>query len=259
MSESNQTDLTRRQFVGKSAAIAAATIAPGVMLYGTAEARKLEDLGIPASSDVRWGMLIDTNKCEKGCNDCVSACQSENGWGGENSNEKLSSPEQKAQWIRKVDLKDTTTGHTQSLPVMCQHCENPPCVDVCPTTASMKRADGVVLVDRHLCIGCRFCMMACPYKARSFVHESLTDQKPHAPRGKGCVESCNICVHKLDALEIGVSNATTACSASCTKGAITVGDLNDEKSEIAQQLKKHKTTQIRADLGLNTGVRYRGI
>jgi molybdopterin-containing oxidoreductase family iron-sulfur binding subunit len=118
----------------------------------------------------------------------------------------------------------------------------------------MKRADGVVLVDRHLCIGCRFCMMACPYKARSFVHEKLVDQKPHAPRGKGCVEACNLCVHKLDAGE-----GVTACSVACTKGAIVVGDLNDETSEIAQQLKNHKTTQIRADLGLNTGVRYRGI
>ena len=259
MSESNQTDLTRRQFVGKSAAIAAVTIAPGVLLYGTAEARRREDLDRPASSDVRWGMLIDTNKCESGCNDCVSACQTENGWGGEDSNEKLSAPEQQAQWIRKIDLKDLTTGHTQSLPVMCQHCETAPCVDVCPTTASMKRDDGIVLVDRHLCIGCRFCMMACPYKARSFVHESLENQKAHAPRGKGTVEACNLCVHKLDDLEIGVSNAATACSAGCTKGAIIVGDLNDEKSEIAQQLKQFNSTQIRADLALNTGIRYRGI
>ena len=252
MSESNQTDLTRRQFVGKSAATAAAmTVAPGVLLYGAAEARNLDQ---PASSDVRWGMLINTNKCEKGCNDCVTACQNEQGWGGENSNEKLSAPEQKAQWIRKVELKDINTGYTQSLPVMCQHCENPPCVDVCPTTASMKRADGIVLVDRHICIGCRFCMMACPYKARSFVHETLEDQRPHTPRGKGCVEACNLCVHKLDAGE-----GETACSVSCNKGAITVGDLNDDSSEISQQLKQHKTTQIRADLGLNTGVRYRGI
>ena len=209
MSESNQTDLSRRQFVGKGAAVAATvTIAPGVLLYGAAEARNLDQ---PASSDVRWGMLIDTNKCESGCNDCVSACQTEQGWGGENSNEKLSAPEQKVQWIRKVDLKDTTTGHTQSLPIMCQHCESAPCVDVCPTTASMRRDDGIVLVDRHLCIGCRFCMMACPYKARSFVHEALEDQKPHMPRGKGTVEACTLCVHKLDAGE-----GVTACSVACT-------------------------------------------
>ena len=76
--------------------------------------------------------------------------------------------------------------------MMCQHCEQPPCVDVCPTGASFKRADGIVLVDKHICIGCRYCMMACPYKARSFVHEALDDQMPDAPRGKGTVESCTL-------------------------------------------------------------------
>ena len=241
------TDMNRRRFLGQAAAAAGLTIAPGVMLYEV-QARPADQA---VTSKVRWGMLIDTSKCDAGCTDCVTACKTENGWG---STETKSSAEQQAQWIRKIELKDISTGHTQSLPVMCQHCESAPCVDVCPTTASMKRADGVVLVDRHLCIGCRFCMMACPYKARSFVHETLVDQKQHAPRGKGCVEACNLCVHKLDAGE-----GVTACSVSCTKGAITVGDLNDKNSEIAQQLKNHKTTQIRADLGLNTGVRYRGI
>ena len=95
-------------------------------------------------------------------------------------------------------MKDMRTGHAQSLPVMCQHCADPPCVDVCPTGASFKRADGIVLVDRHTCIGCRYCMMACPYKARSFVHEAVTDQKPDVPRGKGCVEACTLCVHRID-------------------------------------------------------------
>ena len=118
----------------------------------------------------------------------------------------------------------------------------------------MKRADGIVLVDRHTCIGCRYCMMACPYKARSFVHESLSGQKSHLPRGKGTVEACTLCVHKLDK-----GDGTTACAEKCKKGAIIVGDLNDSNSEISQQVAKYATTQIRADLGLNTGVRYKGI
>ena len=82
---------------------------------------------------------------------------------------------------------------------MCQHCEDPPCVDVCPTGASFKRADGIVLVDRHICIGCRYCMMACPYEARNFVHEDITGQKLYAPRGKGTAEACTMCVHRVDA------------------------------------------------------------
>jgi molybdopterin-containing oxidoreductase family iron-sulfur binding subunit len=255
MSEMKQMDQSRREFLGGGAKLAAGiSLAPGVMLYGVAEARPADQA---ASSDQRWGMLIDTNKCAKGCDACVTGCQSENGWGPESQDEVKSDEFQKAQWIRKVELKNTTTGHVQSLPMMCQHCENPPCVDVCPTGASMKRADGIVLVDKHICIGCRYCMMACPYKARSFIHESLHNQREHAPRGKGTVESCTMCVHKLDAGE-----GTTACAEACNSDghkAIIVGDLRDESSEISQAVAEHATTQVRADLGLKPGVLYRGI
>ena len=248
-----ETDTTRRQFLGKAALAAGVAVAPGVMLYEVAHARAPE---MPATSKQRWGMLIDTSKCATGCNDCVTACQTENGWGGDNSNEKHSRDTQQAQWIRKVKLTDKQTGHVQSLPLMCQHCEKPPCVDVCPTGASMKRADGIVLVDKHICIGCRYCMMACPYKARSFVHETLKEQKPYAPRGKGTVESCTMCVHRVD------SNGTPACVEACNgqgHKAMYFGDLNDPASEISQQMKKHGGSQIRADLGLNTGVRYQNL
>ena len=256
MSESKHTDLARRDFLNNSAKLAAGvTMAPGVMLYGVAHARPANEA---ASDKVRWGMLVDTNKCAKGCDACVTGCQTENGWGEHGTaKEDDSSEYQQAQWIRKVELRNTATGAVHSLPMLCQHCETPPCVDVCPTGASMKRDDGIVLVDKHICIGCRYCMMACPYKARSFIHESLENQRTHAPRGKGTVESCTLCVHKLDA-----GHGTTACAEACnTEGhkAIIVGDLKDPDSEISQAVSKHATTQVRADLGLNTGVRYRGI
>jgi molybdopterin-containing oxidoreductase family iron-sulfur binding subunit len=151
-------------------------------------------------------------------------------------------------------LKDLRSGRKASAPVMCQHCAQPPCVDVCPTGASFKRADGIVLVDRHTCIGCRYCMMACPYKARSFVHETLATQKPEVPRGKGCVESCTMCVHRIDRGE-----RTTACAQACPTRAIVFGDLNDPESEISRRVAQIKTTQLRADLRLNTGVRYTGL
>ena len=245
-----ETGNSRRQFLGKLAATAGLAVAPGVMLYEVAQARPADQA---ASNKVRWGMLIDTAKCDSGCNDCVSACQTENGWG---TNEPNSSPEQRAQWIRKVKLTDKQTGHVQSLPLMCQHCETPPCVDVCPTGASMKRVDGIVLVDKHICIGCRYCMMACPYKARSFIHEELHDQLPHVPRGKGTVESCTMCVHRVD------KDGTPACVEACNaKGhqAMYFGNLNDPGSEISKRLKQYGGEQIRADLGLNTGVRYQGL
>ena len=116
----------------------------------------------------------------------------------------------------------------------------------------MKRADGIVQVNKHTCIGCRYCMMACPYKARSFVHEPLKDQRMHSPRGIGTVESCNMCVHRVDKGQL------PAC-VEAEPEAVTFGDLNDPESRISQALQQGGGTQIRSDLGLNTGVRYQSI
>ena len=245
-------DRKRRQFLGGTAAVAGVTLAPGVMLSVAAQARPADQA---VSNTVRWGLLVDTTQCAD-CNECVKACQNENAWGDASRNESRSRDTQKAQWIRKVELRNTLTGSTHSLPMFCQHCENPPCTDVCPTGASFKRADGIVLVDKHICIGCRYCMMACPYKARSFIHEALKDQASNAPRGKGTVESCTLCVGRVDA------GRNPACVEACNKDghqAMLFGDLNDPNSEIARRVAKYATTQIRADLGLNPGVRYQGI
>lgn len=237
----SEIDSQRRQFLKTSVGAAALAIAPGMLLYSVAQGKSEG-----ASSKVRWGMLIDTNQCKPGCNDCVTACNKENGLsGGTQSTD--------SQWIRKIDIKDISTGREISLPMMCQHCENPPCVDVCPTNASFKRADGIVLVDKHRCIGCRYCMMACPYKARSFVHETLSDQNPDVPRGKGTVESCTLCVHRIDV------GGKPACSEACPNQAIMFGDLNDPNSAIAQKVQSIATMQLRADLKLNTGVHYQGL
>lgn len=238
----------RRNFTQGVAALGGLAVAPGVFLYHAADA-KPDDQAV--SSRQRWGMLVNTNNCHEECSACVTACNEENGvW-------SLGRPATDAQWIRKLNVKDKQTGHVTSMPMMCQHCEHPPCVDVCPTRASFRREDGIVLVNKHTCIGCRYCMMACPYKARSFIHEPLQDQLPHSPRGKGCVESCTLCVHKVDR-----GDNTTACAEACAKEgheALLFGDLNDPESEISKRLEKYGGTQIRADLGLNTGVRYQGI
>jgi molybdopterin-containing oxidoreductase family iron-sulfur binding subunit len=176
----------------------------------------------------------------------VTACNKENGLSGETKPTD-------SQWIRKIEIKDIGSGREVSLPMMCQHCENPPCVDVCPTAASFKRDDGIVLVDKHRCIGCRYCMMACPYKARSFVHEPLSDQNPDVPRGKGTVESCTLCVHRID------QGKGPACAEACPNKAILFGNLNDPQSEIAIKVRSVASVQVRADLRLNPGVRYQGI
>jgi molybdopterin-containing oxidoreductase family iron-sulfur binding subunit len=254
----DQPDQDRRAFIGKAAgAVAAATLAPGVFLHGVAGAEYRQE---PVTDKVRWGMLVDSNKCADGCTACVDACNHENGLDLLQKPEGLSDDmwdQQIPKWIRKVTVKDKLSGRESNLPMLCQHCENPPRADVCPTGASFRRADGIVMVDRHICIGCRYCMMACPYKARSFIHEVVEHKPTIAPRGKGCVESCTFCVHRLDRGE-----TTTACQDACSEAghkAIVFGDLNDPSSEVSQALKQYPSRQIRADLKLNTGVRYSGV
>ena len=245
---------TRRGFLGVAAvAMGGTLLAAGARLIEVQAATAADANGgatAGANPKARWGLLIDSAKCASGCTDCVTACYTENG---------LAAPQRPTdvQWIRKVELTQKKTGRTASLPVMCQHCADPPCVDVCPTGASFKRADGIVLVDRHTCIGCRYCVMACPYQARSFVHEEVTEQKPDVPRGKGTVESCTLCVHRIDQ---GQKN--TACAEACTQAghnAIVFGDLNDPASEISRRAREAATTQLRADLRLDLGVRYQGL
>ncbi len=231
----------RRNFLKTSVGVAAVAVAPGMLLFNVAHSKAEDD-----TSKVRWGMLIDTANCAEGCKDCVTACNKENGLSG-----GLAPTD--SQWIRKIEIKDVSAGHSFALPMMCQHCAEPPCVDVCPTGASFKREDGIVLVDKHRCIGCRYCMMACPYKARSFVHAPLHDQNPDVPRGKGTVESCTLCVHRIDA------GKQPACAEACPNKSILFGNLHDPNSEIAKKLRTVASSQVRADLNLNTGIRYQGI
>jgi molybdopterin-containing oxidoreductase family iron-sulfur binding subunit len=250
-SSTDAIDDVRRDFLRGAAATAVTTIAAGVTLHAFgAEPALARAPGEKVTSKVRWGLLIDASKCGDGCTACVTACQTENGW------RDTGHPETDAQWIRKLTVKNPKNGASFSLPMMCQHCADPPCVDVCPTGASFKRADGIVLVNKHTCIGCRYCMMACPYKARSFIHEPLEDQKSHAPRGKGTVESCTLCVHRID------EGRAPACVEACSDtagGAMLFGDLNDPSSEIAKRVAAYRTTRIRSDLGTDPGVYYRNI
>ncbi|MCG6941757.1 MAG: 4Fe-4S dicluster domain-containing protein [Thiohalocapsa sp.] len=263
--EVDQVNQERRRFMGVAAGAVAGTAGgAGVVVAALSSGVSSDAAAAPRTEPVsdrhRWGMLIDTAKCVDGCTACVDACDEENGLNLQAEplgDDEAKWQNQRSAWIRKVKVQDNASGVVTNLPLMCQHCEHPPCVNVCPTGASFKRADGIVMVDRHICIGCRYCIMACPYKARSFIHEQVVQKLTRAPRGLGCVESCNLCVHRIDD-----GNPSPACADACAAEghhAILFGDLNDPSGPLRQALGAQPNRQIRENLELNTGVRYAGL
>jgi molybdopterin-containing oxidoreductase family iron-sulfur binding subunit len=141
--------------------------------------------------------------------------------------------------------------------VLCNHCENPPCVRACPTKATFKReSDGIVLMDFHRCIGCRFCMAACPYGSRSFnfrdPRTALDDKKINRQfptRMMGVVEKCNFCAERL------AEGKMPAC-VEASKGAIVFGDLKDPHSEVRELLHENFTIRRNSALGTEPCVYY---
>ena len=242
----------RRRFLARAGIVAGAALAAGLAVVPLARARRNRQSGEAVSGEVRYGMLVDSARCARGCDACVRACDDEHGL------EPIHGPATDPRWIHKVTLRDRATGRISTLPLMCQHCAEPPCVDVCPTGASFRRADGIVLVDKHTCIGCRYCVMACPFQARAFVHEAVENPRPWSPRGKGTVESCNLCVHRLDAGD-GRDPACVEACAGAGHRALVFGDLNDPESPVSKALARGPSVELRPDFDLDTGVRHRNL
>jgi molybdopterin-containing oxidoreductase family iron-sulfur binding subunit len=144
--------------------------------------------------------------------------------------------------------------HDLPFPVLCNHCKNAPCVQACPTQATFKRADGIVLMDFHRCIGCRFCMAACPFGSRSFNFRDprpfIETVNPDFPtRSKGVVEKCNLCAERL------AQGKQPAC-VEVSEGALVVGDLENPESEIRELLKENYAIRRKQELGTEPSVYY---
>ena len=140
------------------------------------------------------------------------------------------------------------------MPVMCNHCEEPPCVRVCPTRATFKRADGIVEMDYHRCIGCRFCMAACPYGARSLNFSDPVDyletvNSEYPVRTRGVIEKCMMCADRID-------KGLMPLCAEASNGTILFGDLNDPDSEVSRALEESFAVRRRASLGTGPSVYY---
>ena len=202
----------------------------------------------------KWGMVIDLNRCDPGCDACLKACRKEN-------NVALHDNDMwDIHWIRKVTLENKigVSSTEREVVLLCNHCDNPPCAQVCPVQATYKREDGIVIIDHHRCVGCRYCMIACPYNARyfNFKDNEHWENKEFPKRSHGVAESCNFCAHRLD------EGRMPACAEACEKsgaGAIVVGDLNNPDSRISGLITSSSVKRIREDLGTEPKVYYIGL
>lgn len=208
----------------------------------------------------RWGMVIDLSRLKTPADvePLIKACHEEH------NVPDIPDSQDEVKWIWtesfehafpvQKDMPAADQVKNAPYPILCNHCENPPCVRVCPTKATFKRKDGIVAMDYHRCVGCRFCMAACPFGARSF---NFRDPKPYVKepnpefplRTKGVVEKCTFCAERI---EKGLKPACVEKS----KGAILFGDLEDPNSEVREFLKTHYAIVRRPELGTGPSIYY---
>jgi len=234
-------------------------------LAGKKAVRAFAEAAAPSASPQtikRWGMVIDLQKCRQkdGCTDCVKACNLAH------NIPQIPDRAHEVKWIWNQSFESVfpqvQTDYTQQayaghpIPLLCNHCANPPCVRVCPTQATFKREnDGIVMMDFHRCIGCRYCMAACPYGSRSF---NWQDPRPAIPsinsdfptRTKGVVEKCNFCEERL------ARGLRPACVEACPEKAMVFGDLSNPETEPRKLLRARFALQREPELGTSPSVYY---
>ncbi len=211
----------------------------------------------------QWAMIVDTAKCAKepGCTRCIEACDAAH------NIPAIPDKAHEIQWIWNepadvvFDESDVqyldAARRDEQIPVLCNHCDQPPCVRVCPTGATWKREeDGIVMMDWHRCIGCRYCMAACPYGARSFnwvdPRAYLANPNPDFPtRTLGVVEKCTFCSERV------VAGKLPACVEACPEKALLFGDVNDPHSEVREVLSESYVLRRKPELGTGPNIYYR--
>lgn len=237
-------------------------------LETTYKARYDKDVEVratPPKEGVKFGYALDLSRCI-GCRRCVKACVTENNQSRPNEGAGHDNP---IEWIRVLELNKghgIDLSHANPyynpekvpqpgkfyLPVQCQQCENPPCVKVCPVKATWKEPDGVVVIDYDWCIGCRYCMVACPYGARRFnwarpnLPAKDVNPKMHVlgnrPRARGVVEKCTFCIQRTRA------GRYPACVEICPVGARKFGNMLDPDSEVRYVLENKRVFVLKEEL-----------
>lgn len=276
-------DENRRSFL-KKAGCTALGLGCGLPLLSTGCSALKEDPDDEGSSQSQLAMVIDVRKClKKEVRDaCIRACkeahnlptvsdpESEVEWIWSQKYEI--GPEREVKWIWEEEYEtafpdqahDRIADELEGLPVLvlCNHCTDPACVKVCPTAATWKRKqDGVVMMDMHRCIGCRYCVVACPYGARSF---NWRDGRPNVEaethseypeRSRGVVEKCNFCAERIRE-NLDPHCVEAARNVPGGEGALTFGDLSDPESDVSRLLRTKHTICRKLALGTGPNVYY---
>jgi Fe-S-cluster-containing dehydrogenase component len=199
---------------------------------------------------VRYGMVIDLTKCV-GCNACTAACKQEN------------STPPGILWSKVLQFEcgDYPNSRLKFLPMICMQCQSAPCLEVCPTGATYRAEGGIILINDRLCIACRYCIMACPYEARSYnstrpqpyyAGETITEPEQMGMQAhpKGSIEKCTFCVHRLR------EGKQPACVETCPSSARIFGDLDDLDSEVSKLVSSGKARVRLEEQGTNPSVFY---
>ncbi|OGO24448.1 MAG: 4Fe-4S ferredoxin [Chloroflexi bacterium RBG_16_50_9] len=198
---------------------------------------------------MRYGMAIDLKRCV-GCNSCTMVCRMENG----------TPPGILYNRVEKYEIGKYPAARMQFRPIPCMHCQEPACLKVCPTGATYQRDDGIVLIDHEKCMGCRYCVLACPYEARQFLGkidnyfgpETITpwETVKHQELDKGTTVKCTFCVRRLE------RGREPACVETCPAQARYFGDLDDPESEVSKIIAFQGGTVLKEELGTRPSVYY---
>lgn len=198
---------------------------------------------------MRLGWVIDQKLCI-GCNTCVLACKAEKG----------TPPYIFYNKVLETEHGTYPTARRIFVPTRCMNCDDPPCLDICPTGATHRNGRGLVLIDGNKCIGCKACIVACPYDARSswdgkssYFENELTpyEEKKYAAHIAGTAQKCDFCVERLD------KGMKPYCEQTCLSGALTFGDFDDPASEVCRALSSGRSFhRLREELGTNPSVYY---
>ncbi len=217
-------------------------------------------------------MVIDLDRCT-GCGACMAACHQENNLPAAGPEE--SSRDRAFHWLRLLPEVSGSGAEVKVryVPQPCVHCDDPPCVRVCPVHATYLSEEGIVAQIYSRCIGCRYCMAACPYNAKVFnwyepewPGDLKRSTNPDVSlRPKGVVEKCTFCHHRVvkareetraAGREMRDGDVTPACAESCPAGAIVFGDLDDPTSRVSEMTRNPRAFRLLADLGTKPKVYY---